>query len=230
MNARGFGRSSIDYPRSAYYMAKVLLALFVGLFRKRSTPSHQPPDRPRASLPRPGGGDRRRERGVGAGGCMAMSVMLPIAAEGELQPTVQIVAVVVTGVLLLAVLELARRSPARRALRAAVDDGRCRPAPARRVDRPARLGVRSGRIADPANAFAAFGVAFVLLLHFSVANFAARRGDKDPRPGGRAARRAGALTARRGSQRKAPGGDASDGAPRDPGAGDAQSSARTTDQ
>src|SRR5215211_518526 len=31
MNARGFGRSSIDYPRSAYYMAKVLLALFVGL-------------------------------------------------------------------------------------------------------------------------------------------------------------------------------------------------------
>src|ERR671931_1290621 len=38
MNARGFGRSSIDYPRSAYYMAKVLLALFVGLFRRRSTP------------------------------------------------------------------------------------------------------------------------------------------------------------------------------------------------
>jgi glycosyltransferase involved in cell wall biosynthesis len=38
MNARGFGRSSIDYPRSAYYMAKVLLALFVGLFRRRPTP------------------------------------------------------------------------------------------------------------------------------------------------------------------------------------------------
>ena len=37
MNARGFGRSSIDYPRSAYYMAKVLLALFVGLFRRRPT-------------------------------------------------------------------------------------------------------------------------------------------------------------------------------------------------
>ena len=33
----GFGRSSIDYPRSAYYMAKVLLALFVGLFRRRPT-------------------------------------------------------------------------------------------------------------------------------------------------------------------------------------------------
>ncbi|UJA21791.1 glycosyltransferase family 2 protein [Thermoleophilia bacterium SCSIO 60948] len=39
MNARGFGRSSIDYPRSAYYMAKVLLALFVGLFRKRPVPT-----------------------------------------------------------------------------------------------------------------------------------------------------------------------------------------------
>ena len=46
MNARGFGRSSIDYPRSAYYMAKVLLALFVGLFRKRPVPSDEPPDRP----------------------------------------------------------------------------------------------------------------------------------------------------------------------------------------
>jgi glycosyltransferase involved in cell wall biosynthesis len=38
MNARGFGDSSIDYPRSAYYMVKVLLALFVGLFRRRPTP------------------------------------------------------------------------------------------------------------------------------------------------------------------------------------------------
>jgi glycosyltransferase involved in cell wall biosynthesis len=38
MNARGFGRSSIDYPQSAYYMVKVLLALFVGLFRRRPTP------------------------------------------------------------------------------------------------------------------------------------------------------------------------------------------------
>jgi glycosyltransferase involved in cell wall biosynthesis len=38
MNARGFGDSSIDYPRSAYYMIKVLLALFVGLFRRRPTP------------------------------------------------------------------------------------------------------------------------------------------------------------------------------------------------
>src|SRR5215217_3512806 len=38
MNARGFGRSSIDYPRSAFYMAKVLLAIFVGLFRRRALP------------------------------------------------------------------------------------------------------------------------------------------------------------------------------------------------
>ncbi len=38
MNARGFGQSSIDYPRSAYYMVKVLLAIFIGLFRRRPTP------------------------------------------------------------------------------------------------------------------------------------------------------------------------------------------------
>jgi glycosyltransferase involved in cell wall biosynthesis len=44
MNARGFGRSSIDYPRSAYYMAKVLLALFIGLFRRRPVPMDAPPD------------------------------------------------------------------------------------------------------------------------------------------------------------------------------------------
>jgi hypothetical protein len=44
MNARGFGRSSIDYPRSAYYMAKVLLALFIGLFRRRPTPIDEPSD------------------------------------------------------------------------------------------------------------------------------------------------------------------------------------------
>src|SRR5438045_3125900 len=44
MNARGFGKSSIDYPRSAYYMAKVLLALFIGLFRRRPTPLDEPAD------------------------------------------------------------------------------------------------------------------------------------------------------------------------------------------
>ena len=43
MNARGFGRSSIDYPRSAYYMAKVLLAIFVGLLRRRPVPMDAPP-------------------------------------------------------------------------------------------------------------------------------------------------------------------------------------------
>ena len=44
MNARGFGRSSIDYPRSAYYMAKVLLALFIGLLRRRPLPAEEPGD------------------------------------------------------------------------------------------------------------------------------------------------------------------------------------------
>ncbi len=54
MNARGFGRSSIDYPRSAYYMAKVLLALFVGLFRRRPTPSEDHADRPEGEPVAPG--------------------------------------------------------------------------------------------------------------------------------------------------------------------------------
>jgi glycosyltransferase involved in cell wall biosynthesis len=43
MNARGFGESSIDYPRSAYYMIKVMLAIFVGLLRRRPTPMDGPP-------------------------------------------------------------------------------------------------------------------------------------------------------------------------------------------
>ncbi len=42
MNARGFGSSSIDYPRSAYYMAKVLLAIFVGVFRRPAAPDGEP--------------------------------------------------------------------------------------------------------------------------------------------------------------------------------------------
>jgi glycosyltransferase involved in cell wall biosynthesis len=54
MNARGFGRSSIDYPRSAYYMAKVLLALFVGLLRRRPIPEHRPPDTPGGQSVAPG--------------------------------------------------------------------------------------------------------------------------------------------------------------------------------
>jgi glycosyltransferase involved in cell wall biosynthesis len=54
MNARGFGRSSIDYPRSAYYMAKVLLALFIGLLRRRPIPQVSPPDRPEGESVAPG--------------------------------------------------------------------------------------------------------------------------------------------------------------------------------
>lgn len=38
MNARGFGESSIDYPRAAYYMVKVMMAIFIGLLRRRPTP------------------------------------------------------------------------------------------------------------------------------------------------------------------------------------------------
>jgi hypothetical protein len=38
MNARGHGTSSIDYPTSALYMLKVLLAIFIGLLRRRPVP------------------------------------------------------------------------------------------------------------------------------------------------------------------------------------------------
>jgi len=38
MRLRGAGESSITFWRSAYYMLKVLLALFVGLFRRYPTP------------------------------------------------------------------------------------------------------------------------------------------------------------------------------------------------
>jgi len=54
MNARGFGRSSIDYPRSAYYMVKVLLAIFVGLTRRRPVPVDDPPDHPGGESVAPG--------------------------------------------------------------------------------------------------------------------------------------------------------------------------------
>src|ERR671919_1426933 len=46
MRQRGTGRSSITRSASAYYMVRVLLAIFVGLFRKRPVPSDEPPDRP----------------------------------------------------------------------------------------------------------------------------------------------------------------------------------------
>ena len=38
MRERGGGRSSITALRAVYYMAKVLLALFVGLFRRNVVP------------------------------------------------------------------------------------------------------------------------------------------------------------------------------------------------
>ena len=61
MNARGFGRSSIDYPRSAYYMVKVLLAIFVGLFRRRPTPVEATgEEEPGVGRPRRGGLSRAR--------------------------------------------------------------------------------------------------------------------------------------------------------------------------
>jgi len=41
MRARGGGRSSITAPRSVYYMAKVLLAIFVALFRRYAVPTEE---------------------------------------------------------------------------------------------------------------------------------------------------------------------------------------------
>jgi len=38
MRERGGGRSSITALRSVYYMVKVLLAIFVGLFRRNVVP------------------------------------------------------------------------------------------------------------------------------------------------------------------------------------------------
>ncbi len=47
MYARGGGVSSISTGKSAYYMVKVLLALFIGLFRARPTPAPTDPARRR---------------------------------------------------------------------------------------------------------------------------------------------------------------------------------------
>jgi glycosyltransferase involved in cell wall biosynthesis len=70
MNARGFGESSIDYPRAAYYMVKVMLAIFVGLLRKRPTPMDgAPPDTGEFSAVAPGAGSagmHAREEGESA--------------------------------------------------------------------------------------------------------------------------------------------------------------------
>ena len=105
MNARGFGRSSIDYPRSAYYMAKVLLALFVGLFRRRPTPmeerphtSERTPSEPPAGGPRSPAGtsDDRPELGASP-------------PAGDDRHRARIVAVIVTAIMLGVGLELVRR-------------------------------------------------------------------------------------------------------------------------
>ena len=162
----------------------------------------------------------------------ALSVVLPIAAEGQLDSRAQLVAVVVTALLLLLVLELVRRR--------------------RLVERYALLWMSvaaallvlaiwtdlldwaSDRVGieDPANALflAAFGVAFVLLLHFSVAN--SRLGEESKILAQEVARLDEELRAMR-----APG---ANGAPQAPGGGEgssadaddraAPSSGRTTDQ
>ena len=102
MNARGFGRSSIDYPRAAYYMIKVMLALFVGLLRRR-------PDafegRAAASR-RHAGAARRAERRERSGRRDARSC--PILADG-LGVKPQRIAVIVTLLFLVLVIELVRR-------------------------------------------------------------------------------------------------------------------------
>jgi glycosyltransferase involved in cell wall biosynthesis len=57
MNARGFGESSIDYLSAAYYMVKVMLAIFVGLLRRRPTPMDgAPPDTGEFHAVAPGAG------------------------------------------------------------------------------------------------------------------------------------------------------------------------------
>ena len=68
MNARGFGESSIDYLSAAYYMVKVMLAIFVGLLRRRPTPMDgTPPETGEFAAVAPGAGaagvHKRSERG-----------------------------------------------------------------------------------------------------------------------------------------------------------------------
>ena len=221
MNARGFGRSSIDYPRSAYYMAKVLLALFVGLFRRRPTPVEDPPAEgelvePPAPRPR----DNRR--------CGGSDPSSP--RPTEVGTKAQIVAVLVAAIMLGVVLELVRRRrlveryallwmlAAVAMLGLAVwSDG---------LKTPGRC--LSGSSSPPNALFlAALGVVFVLLLHFSIADLAALGGDEDPRPGGRAARRRGPDGSRGVERQRRRAGEAQPraGRPRPP-----PSSASTTDQ
>ena len=192
MNARGFGRSSIDYPRSAYYMAKVLLAIFVGLFRRRPDAARRaarPCRAARSSRRAPAGRREHRRRLTERPG-----VLVSLAVEGGLDARVRIVAIVITAAAARLVLELVRR---RRlveryallwmivALALLVLAVWTRPARTSASDVARHRG--PGQRPLPASRSR---VVFLLLLHFSVAISRLVRGDEDPRPGGRAARRA----------------------------------------
>ena len=136
MNARGFGRSSIDYPRSAYYMAKVLLALFVGLFRRRPTPVEATGRGRAGGAAGPG---RRHDWGL------RRMIALPLAASHAVGTKAQIVAVIVAGDLPGGCPRAGPPPPAGRALRPAVDDRRGGDAGARGVARRAEDARRRGR-------------------------------------------------------------------------------------
>ena len=101
----------------------------------------------------------------------ALGALLPIAAQGELETRVQIVAVVVTALMLLVVLELVRRR--RLAERYALLWMTVAAVLFVLAIWTDLLGWASDRVGIdvPSNALflAAFGVAFLLLLHFSVA-------------------------------------------------------------
>ena len=162
MNARGFGRSSIDYPRSAYYMAKVLLALFVGLFRRRPTPVEATGEDELVGAAGPG---RRRRAGA------RPDDRTPLAASHAVGTKAQIVAVIVAGDLPRGGPRAGPPAPAGRALRAAVDARRGGHAGPRGVARRAQDPRRRGRgpLAAQRPVPDALGVVFVLLLHFSIA-------------------------------------------------------------
>ena len=115
MNARGFGSSSIDYPRSAYYMVKVLL----GDLRRAAAPPADTDGRKasrhrRLRRRRPERRDRGRRcrRGTGRGHAMSGPLML-IAQTAEsdsiISSKVQVLTIVFTALFLIVVIELVRR-------------------------------------------------------------------------------------------------------------------------
>ena len=73
MDARGGGASSITSGKSAYYMVKVLLALFIGLFRARPVPAPSDPARRRrrGATPDDAAADRRHGGAV----CLLLIVL-----------------------------------------------------------------------------------------------------------------------------------------------------------